>query len=76
MTKLTLLIIPILVLTCYKPYEIKIGKVLKFFTLGCLISVLLCMLNSLFSYYFWEILKLLITPLYLFSTILVISPCI
>ena len=27
MTKLTLLIIPILVLTCYKPYEIKIGKV-------------------------------------------------
>ena len=39
-TKLTLLIIPILIITCYKPYEIKIGKLLKFFTLGCLISVL------------------------------------
>ena len=50
-TKLTLLIIPILIITCYKPYEIKIGKLLKFFTLGCLISVLFCLVNSLFSYY-------------------------
>ena len=54
MTKLTLFIIPIIIITCYKPYEIKIGKVLKFFTLGCLISALFCMLNSLFSYYFLE----------------------
>ena len=57
MTKLTLLIIPIIIITCYKPYEIKIGKVLKFFTLGCLISALFCMLNSLFSYYFLENIK-------------------
>ena len=54
MKKLTLLIIPIIIITCYKPFEIKIGKVLKFFTLGCLISALFCMLNSLFSYYFLE----------------------
>ena len=53
MTKLTLLIIPILLLTCYKPYEIKIGKVLKFFTLGCIISVLFCMSNSLFFILFF-----------------------
>ena len=57
MTKLTLLIIPIIIITCYRPYEIKIGKVLKFFTLGCLISALFCMLNSLFSYYFLENIK-------------------
>ncbi len=57
MTKLTLLIIPIIIITCYKPFEIKIGKVLKFFTLGCLISALFCMLNSLFSYYFLENIK-------------------
>ncbi len=57
MTKLTLLIIPIIIITCYWPYEIKIGKVLKFFTLGCLISALFCMLNSLFSYYFLENIK-------------------
>ena len=76
MTKLRLLIIPIIIITCYKPFEIKIGKVLKFFTLGCLISVLFCMFILFFHIIFWKILKLLITPLYLYSTILVISLCI
>ena len=42
------------IITCYKPYEIKIGKYWKFFTLGCLISGLFCLVNSLFSYYFLE----------------------
>lgn len=52
MTKLSLLILPIIIVITSGYHKMNIGKTLFFFTIGCIISAAFCGLFSIFNYYF------------------------
>ena len=53
-TKITLFIIPILILIGYRPNKIKLAEILKFFIYGSVIATLFCILNAIISYFFFN----------------------
>ena len=51
-TKITLFLIPILILIGYQSNKINLSRILKFFIYGTVSSCLFCLINALISYYF------------------------
>ena len=51
-TKITLFLIPILILIGYQSKKINLARILKFFIYGTLSSCLFCLINAVISYYF------------------------
>jgi len=51
-TKITLFLIPILILIGYHPNKINLSRILKFFIYGSVTASLICLINALISYYF------------------------
>jgi O-antigen ligase len=51
-TKITLFLIPILILIGYQSKKINLSRILKFFIYGTLSSCLFCLINAVISYYF------------------------
>ena len=52
MTKLSLLILPIIIIITSGYHKINISKTLFFFTIGCILSAAFCGLFAIFNYYF------------------------
>ena len=50
--KITLFIIPILIMIGYHSKKINLSRILKFFIYGTITSCLFCLINAVFSYYF------------------------
>ena len=51
-TKITLFLIPILILIGYQSKKINLSKILKFFIYGTVSSCLFCLINAVITYYF------------------------
>jgi O-antigen ligase len=51
-TKITLFLIPILILIGYHPNKINLSRILKFFIYGSVTASLICLINAVISYYF------------------------
>ena len=51
-TKITLFLIPILILIGFQSNKINLSRILKFFIYGTLSSCLFCLINAVISYYF------------------------
>ena len=51
-TKITLFLIPILILIGYHPNKINLSRILKFFIYGSVTASLICLTNAVISYYF------------------------